>query len=106
LLGLIRGDLDWIVMKAIEKNRTRRYDTANAFAEDIQRHLTSEPVVACPPSAAYLLQKLVRRRKTAFAGASSVALALIGGIAVSSWQAVRATHAEHAATLERTNALI
>ncbi len=101
LLGLLRGDLDWIVMKAIEKDRTRRYDTANAFAEDIQRHLASEPVVACPPSAAYLLRKLVRRHRRVFAAVSAVVLALIAGIAVSSWQAVRATQAEKKTAAER-----
>jgi len=112
LLGLLRGDLDWIVMKALEKNRTRRYDTANAFAEDIQRHLASEPVIACPPSTAYRLQKLVRRNKLAFAASTAVAVALLTGIAVSAWQAVRAsreaeraTHAERATAEERTKAV-
>ena len=90
LLGLLRGDLDWIVMKALEKDRTRRYDTANAFAEDIQRHLASEPVVACPPSRVYRLRKLVRRNQLAFAASAAVAVALLAGIAVSAWQAVRA----------------
>jgi hypothetical protein len=105
LVGLLRGDLDWIVMKAIEKDRTRRYDTANAFADDIQRHLTSEPVVACPPSTAYRLQKLLLRHKTAFAAASAILLALIAGITVSAWQAVRATRAEGATAEERTKAV-
>jgi len=104
LIGLVRGDLDWIVMKAIEKSRTRRYDTANAFAEDIQRHLTNEPVVACPPSTAYRLQKLVRRNKLAFAATCAVALALITGIAASTWQAVRATRAEQTTGEERDRA--
>src|SRR5262249_41115023 len=59
LIHLLRGDLDWIVMKALEKDRTRRYETANGLAHDIQRHLNSEPVVACPPTASYRLRKLV-----------------------------------------------
>ncbi len=104
LIGLLRGDLDWIVMKAIEKNRIRRYDTANAFADDIERHLTSKPVVARPPSTTYLLQKLARRHRTAFAAGSAVVLALLAGIAVSSWQAVRATHAEGLVGAERDRA--
>ena len=62
----LRGDLDWIVMKALEKDRARRYETANGLAADIQRHLANEPVVARPPSSLYLLQKAVRRHKTAF----------------------------------------
>ncbi len=104
LIGLLRGDLDWIVMKAIEKDRTRRYDTANAFAEDIQRHLASEPVIASPPSRAYRLQKLVRRHRFAVAAGTAVAVALILGIAGSAWQAVRATKAEKLAEGRRMQA--
>src|SRR5216117_349012 len=76
LIHLVRGDLDWIVMKCLEKDRMRRYETANGLASDIRRHLNNEPVVARPPSAAYRFQKLVRRNKLAFAGASAVAVAL------------------------------
>ncbi|MEP6672698.1 MAG: tetratricopeptide repeat-containing protein kinase family protein, partial [Chthoniobacter sp.] len=83
LIGLLRGDLDWIVMKALEKNRTRRYDTANAFAEDIQRHLASEPVVACPPSFGYTAGKFIRKHKGPVMTAALVALALIAGLAAS-----------------------
>jgi eukaryotic-like serine/threonine-protein kinase len=61
LVSELRGDLDWIVMKALEKDRARRYETANGLAMDIQRHLNNEPVVACPPSAVYRFEKLVRR---------------------------------------------
>ncbi len=100
MAGQLRGDLDWIVMKALAKDRARRYDTANSFAEDIRRHLTSEPVVACPPSTAYVFQKFVRRHRTAFAAGSAIVLALLAGIAVSSWQAVRATRAEQASAEE------
>ena len=81
LLGLIRGDLDWIVMKTLEKDRNRRYDTANGLALDIQRHLNNEPVVARPPSSLYRLQKLVRRNKMAFAAAAAVMAALLLGVA-------------------------
>jgi serine/threonine protein kinase len=63
LSGLVRGELDWIVMKALEKDRNRRYETANGFAMDIQRYLADEPVQACPPSAGYRLHKFVRRNK-------------------------------------------
>ena len=63
LTGLLRGDLDWIVLKALEKDRTRRYATASALALDIGRYLNNEPVLACPPSAAYRFRKLVRRNR-------------------------------------------
>src|SRR2546426_859701 len=63
LTKLVRGELDWIVMKALEKDRNRRYETANGFAADVQRYLNDEPVQACPPSAGYRLRKLVRRHK-------------------------------------------
>jgi WD40 repeat protein len=91
LAHLIRGDLDWIVMKALEKDRTRRYETANGLASDIQRHLNNEPVVARPPSTAYRIEKLVRRNRLAFTAAALVALALVLGIVASTWQAIRAT---------------
>ena len=85
LTHLLRGDLDWIVMKTLEKDRTRRYETANGLAADIQRHLQNEPVTARPPSNVYRFQKLVRRNKLAFAAASAVAVALILGFGVSTW---------------------
>jgi serine/threonine protein kinase len=94
LPGLVSGDLDWVVMKALEKDRTRRYDTANGFAMDIKRHLNNEPIVARPPSNLYLFQKLVRRNKLAVTATTAVALALITGFGVSTWQAVRARRAE------------
>src|SRR5438132_996878 len=64
LAKLVKGELDWIVMKCLEKDRNRRYETANGFAEDLQRYLADEPVEACPPSAGYRLRKFVRRHKT------------------------------------------
>src|SRR5262249_60342753 len=63
LIHQLRGDLDWIVMKCLEKDRARRYDTANGLARDVERHLNNEPVVARPPSTAYRVQKFVRRNK-------------------------------------------
>ena len=91
LLHQLKGDLDWIVMKCLEKDRTRRYETANGLAADLKRHLNNEPVVARPPSAAYRFQKAFRRNKLAFAAATAVAAALVAGIGVSTWQVVRAT---------------
>jgi serine/threonine protein kinase len=89
LVHLVRGDLDWIVMKALEKDRARRYETANGLAADIKRHLTNEPIVARPPSATYRFQKTVRRNKLAFAAASAVTAALIIGLGVSTWEFVK-----------------
>ena len=90
LLKLIRGDLDWIVMKCLEKDRDRRYDTANGLAVDLGRHLANEPVVARPPSPAYRLQKAWRRNKTAFAVAALIAAVLVAATGVSAWQAILA----------------
>jgi eukaryotic-like serine/threonine-protein kinase len=100
LLGQIRGDLDWIVMKCLEKDRARRYETASGLAGDVQRHLDNEPVTARPPSAAYRFRKLIRRNKLAFAAGTAVALALLFGVVGITWQAVRATKAEREAVLE------
>jgi hypothetical protein len=81
-------------MKCLEKDRTRRYETANGLAADIRRHLTNEPVVARPPSAAYKLQKAWRRNRLAFSAAAALLCVLILGVVVSTRQAVRATRAE------------
>ena len=97
LSKLLRGDLDWVVLKALEKDRKRRYETANGLAADIQRHLSNEPVVARSPSAAYRLQKTWQRNKLAFAAGAAIAASLVIGIAASVWQAVRATSAENRA---------
>ncbi|SPE57143.1 putative Mitogen-activated protein kinase kinase [Verrucomicrobia bacterium] len=86
LVSLIRGDLDWIVMKALEKDRSRRYETANGLAMDIQRHLSNEPIVARPQSSAYRFQKLVIRNKLAFTAAGGVAAALLFGLVGILWQ--------------------
>jgi len=86
----VRGDLDWIVMKCLEKDRTRRYETAASLAEDVERHLSHEPVTARPPSAAYRLQKMVRRNQLAFAAGAMIAVVVLAGLVVSLWQFSRA----------------
>lgn len=85
LISSLSGDLDWIVMKALEKDRRRRYETANGLAMDVQRYLSNEPVVARPPSAFYKFQKLVRRNKITFAAIAAVTLALLIGLGTSTW---------------------
>ncbi len=94
LSRLLRGELDWIVMKCLEKERSRRYETASALARDVERYLSDEVVEARPPSANYRLRKFVRKHRTALAMAATVVLLLVAGVAVSTWQAVRATRAE------------
>jgi WD40 repeat protein/serine/threonine protein kinase len=101
LLKQVRGDLDWIVMKCLEKDRTLRYETANALARDLQRYLADEPVEARPPSATYRLRKVARRYRTALVIAGLFAALLLVGVLVSSWLAVRATVAERAAVAAR-----
>jgi WD40 repeat protein/serine/threonine protein kinase len=98
LSALVRGDLDWIVMKALEKDRARRYETASALAADVRRFLAAEPIEARPPSAWYRFGKLARRNRVALTTAALVAATLVVGTAASVWQAVRATVAERAAT--------
>jgi hypothetical protein len=85
LLSTLRGDLDWIVMKALEKDRNRRYQTANGLAMDVQRYLNNEPVVARSPSRLYRFQKLVRRNRGVFAAIAAVTFALLVGLGVSTW---------------------
>jgi serine/threonine protein kinase/tetratricopeptide (TPR) repeat protein len=94
LSGLVRGELDWVVMKCLEKDRNRRYDSANGLALDLQRYLADELVLACPPSAGYRLRKLVRRNTAAFTTAALIAVVLVAATAVSAWLAVRAMDAE------------
>jgi len=94
LRRFVRGDLDWIVMKAMEKDRTRRYETASALVEDIERHLNNEPVLAGRPGTLYRFQKLVRRNKAVFTAVAVVAAVLVLGASISTWQAVRATEAK------------
>jgi len=85
LTKLVRGELDWIVMKALEKDRNRRYETANGFVQDVQRYLADEPVQACPPSARYRLKKFLRRNKGPVMAASLALLILIAGITGTTW---------------------
>jgi WD40 repeat protein/serine/threonine protein kinase len=87
LAKLLHGELDWVVMKAMEKDRTRRYETANGFARDIQRYLADEVVEARPPSAGYRLKKFVRRNKASMIAASAVAASLLIGLFAFAWQA-------------------
>src|SRR5262249_50636868 len=83
----VRGELDWSVMRAVEKGRNRRYATASAFAADVQRYLRDEPVQACPPSAGYRLRKFVSRNRGPVLAAAVVIVALLAGVAVNSWEA-------------------
>ena len=94
LIHLVRGDLDWIVMKALEKDRARRYETANGLAADIKRHINCEPVVARPPSRLYEFQKTVRRHKFGFAATAALITVLAVGVLVSGSETMRARHAE------------
>ncbi len=123
LSALVRGELDWIVMKALEKDRARRYETASSFAADVAHYLNDEPVLACPPSARYRFGKFARRNKFTFAAGSMIAAALLIGIVLTSvvyhnptaipsmiaaalligivgtsWQAIRATRSERLAS--------
>jgi eukaryotic-like serine/threonine-protein kinase len=97
LTKLVKGELDWIVMKCLEKDRNRRYESASALAADMQRYLNDEPVQACPPSAGYRLRKFVRRNKKTLAMIAVVAVIMLAGSIISTWQAIRATRSEHTA---------
>jgi len=89
LISQLRGDLDWIVIKAMEKDRVRRYQTANALALDVQRCLDNEPILARPPSQIYRLQKLVRRNKIVCAAGSVTLIALVGSSTISTWLLIK-----------------
>ena len=91
---LVRGDLDWIVMKAMEKDRARRYETANALAQDVRRHLRNEPVLAAAPSVAYKIKKFVRRNRSTVAVVATISTLLVAGITASSWFAIVADGAK------------
>ena len=96
----LKGDLDWIVMKAMEKDRTRRYDTVNALALDLQRHLDDEPVTAGSPSAAYRMRKFARRHRVGVAATAAIALGIIGGSVLATVGMLRAREAERLAEAE------
>ena len=94
LAKLLRGELDWIVLKALEKDRSRRYETANSLAQDLVRYLADEPVLACPPSSSYRLRKFLRRHKLAAIATLVVAASLLIATGVSIWQAAVARQAQ------------
>jgi serine/threonine protein kinase/tetratricopeptide (TPR) repeat protein len=100
LSTLLKSELDWIVMKCLEKDRNRRYETASGLAADVQRHLNDEPVQACPPSPGYRLRKFARRNKGPVLTASLVLTALVAGIMGTTWGMLRATIAETQAIRE------
>jgi len=97
---LLRGDLDWIVLKTMEKDRSRRYETANGLAADLQRYLKNEPVVARPPGNLYRFQRLLQRNKIAFLAASAVTAALIIGLGVSIYSGIQERQARQRADIE------
>ncbi|HEX5397846.1 MAG TPA: protein kinase [Verrucomicrobiae bacterium] len=104
LASQLRGDLDWIVMKCLEKDRTRRYETANGLAMDLKRHLNNETVVARPPSKLYEFQRTVRRHKVGFAATAAIIVVLAAGVVMTTWQAVRATQARASESIQRQKA--
>src|SRR5262249_54463401 len=101
LTKLVRGELDWIVLKALEKDRGRRYETANGLALDVQRYLADEPALACPPSAWYRCGKFARRNKGPVLAASLVFLALVAGVIGTTWGLIRAEHARQGEEVQR-----
>jgi eukaryotic-like serine/threonine-protein kinase len=104
LRSTLRGDLDWIVMCCLEKERGRRYETANGLARDIERHLGDEPITARPPSTAYVLKKTIRRHRVAFATSGAIAASLLFAVVASRVEAQRATEAQQSAVAERGRA--
>jgi WD40 repeat protein len=105
LVSIIRGDLDWIVMKCLEKDRTRRYESASGLATEIQRHLQNEPVVARPPSQFYRLRKTFARHKTAFSAVAAIIISLVLALAISSWSLLNERAASKYANAQRLAAL-
>jgi eukaryotic-like serine/threonine-protein kinase len=103
-LKSLSTDLDWIVMKCLEKDRGRRYETANGLAADLRRHLNNEPVLARPPSRLYEFQKTLRRHKVGFAATAVAIVVLLAGVIASTWEAVRAMRAESEQTRLRQQA--
>jgi len=104
LTRVVHGDLDWIVMKALEKDRGRRYETANGFAKDILRYLEGDPVDACPPSRTYRILKFARKHRAGLATAGAFVVLLVIASVFSSWQALIATAARREAETERQRA--
>jgi hypothetical protein len=106
LINLVRGDLDWIVMKCLEKDRGRRYETPNGLARDVERHLNNDVIAARPPSQLYRIQKLVRRNKLAVGAGAMVLAASVSGLIGTSWQALRATRERSIAETQRRRAQV
>jgi WD40 repeat protein/serine/threonine protein kinase len=104
LSKLVRGEVDWIVMKCLEKDRARRYETASGLAKDVERYLADLPVEACPPSTGYRLHKFARRFKVPLAVTAGFGLLLLAGVVFSTWLAVRAKRAEEVAHMSEINA--
>lgn len=105
LSAQLRGELDWIAMKALDKDRSRRYESASALAADVQRYLNDEPVQACPPSTSYRIAKFSRRNKVWLTAVAMVGFALLLGAGVSIWQAYRAKLAGTQAKANEVRAL-
>ena len=105
LVHQLRGDLDLIVMKAIEKDRARRYESADGLARDIERHIKDEPVLARRPSTLYRIQKSVQRNRLAYAAATVVVMALLAGLCMSVWALMRERDARLQAEAERHKAV-
>ncbi len=105
LTKLLQGEIDWIVLRSLEKDRERRYVTANAFAADLQNYLSDEPVAACPPTRRYRLRKFIRRHRVPMMAASAFALLLLAGIVGTAWQAWRATVAERLSSQNEKRAI-
>jgi tetratricopeptide (TPR) repeat protein len=97
LAARLRGELDWIVMRCLEKDRARRYPTASALGDDVRHHLLHEPVTAAAPGGFYMFKKFARRHRAAFASGLAFAILLVVAAGVSAWLAARATRAEHLA---------
>src|SRR5262249_54304950 len=95
----VRGELDWIVMKCLEKDRTRRYETVNGLARDVQRYLKDEPVEACPPSPLYRMRQLAAKHRGLLTTAASFAALLVVGCIVSTALAIWATSAQRQAQM-------
>ena len=104
LCRLLSGDLDWIVMKALEKDPNRRYASPGSFADDVERYLRGEAILARPPSAGYRITKFAARHRVAVVAAVAVAASLLGGTALATWQALRAREAERQALMARDDA--
>jgi serine/threonine protein kinase/WD40 repeat protein len=105
LSRLVRGEVDWIVMKCLEKDRTRRYETASGLAKDVEHHLRDEPVEACPPSAGYRLRKFARKNKRWLVTAAVIAAVLLLSAADGLWLLLRATRAEARARVALSQAM-